>query len=314
LSSAPLRSYTRIAIAIVIAAVVLSASALSYASFEATVTRTVTGSTVTQTSMVIQTNTTTVTGVSCASLSSTLCFEELSNITVTAPKFIEAENGLHYVFYENETSVGSSSGPGFNNTTVGLMYWAYGNQTVTVCSGAGTSRNILGELTVTIPLKGSLWIVSSTTIIPNDYTISCPTTTHSTQQSGPVTWFTTYGGWNYSMTLTSDTIQQDENLTATFQLTNVSNQTQRVDVDDPLVLPTILTQNGKVVWAYQPPSYNEIENVTAGQTLSEQLVLPAWMLTAGQSYIVSTAPGIGTRDFTVDIGSHLQLNETITIA
>jgi hypothetical protein len=116
------------------------------------------------------------------------------------------------------------------------------------------------------------------------------------------------------MTLTSDTIQQDENLTTTFQLTNVSNQTQRVDVDDPLVLPTILTQNGTIVWAYQPPSYNEIENVTPGQTLSEQLVLPAWMLTAGQSYIVSAAPGIGTPGFTVDIGSHLQLNEAITIA
>jgi hypothetical protein len=308
------RNFTRIAAAIIVAALVISASAISYSSFEATVTRTVTGSTVTQTSTVIQTNTTTIIGVSCASLPSTLCFEELSNITITAPKFVEAEGGLYYVFYANETSVGSTSGPGFNHTAVGLMYWAYGNQTVTVCGGAGTSRNILGELTVTIPLKDGLWIISNMTIIPNDYVISCPTTTHATQQSGPVTWFTTYGSWNYSMTLTSDTIQQDENLTATFQLTNVSNQTQRVDVDDPLVLPTILTQNGSVVWAYQPPSYNEIENVTAGQTLSEQLVLPAWMLAAGQSYIVSSAPGIGTRDFTVDIGSHLQLNEIITIA
>lgn len=40
MSTAPARSFTRLAIAIVIAAVVISASALSYASFESTVTRT----------------------------------------------------------------------------------------------------------------------------------------------------------------------------------------------------------------------------------------------------------------------------------
>jgi hypothetical protein len=42
MSATPTRSFTRLAFAIVIAALVISASALSYASFEATVTRTVT--------------------------------------------------------------------------------------------------------------------------------------------------------------------------------------------------------------------------------------------------------------------------------
>lgn len=42
LNSAPTRSYARLAIAIVVGAVVISATALSYSSFEATVTTTVT--------------------------------------------------------------------------------------------------------------------------------------------------------------------------------------------------------------------------------------------------------------------------------
>jgi hypothetical protein len=109
-------------------------------------------------------------------------------------------------------------------------------------------------------------------------------------------------------------IRPGQNITIVFMLTNISNQTQKVDIDGPLVLPTIYTQSGTVVWAYQPPSYNEIENVTAGQTISQELVLPTWMLGGGQSYTLSSYPGIGTPDFVVNIGPSLQLNQTITVA
>ena len=42
MSAAPTRSFTRLAVAVFVAALVISASALSYASFESTVTQTIT--------------------------------------------------------------------------------------------------------------------------------------------------------------------------------------------------------------------------------------------------------------------------------
>ena len=70
----PARSYTRLAIAIVVAAIVISASALSYSSFEATVTRT---STTTATTTDFTTSTFTSTDTSTETITST------RNVTVT---------------------------------------------------------------------------------------------------------------------------------------------------------------------------------------------------------------------------------------
>jgi hypothetical protein len=59
MNTSPTRSYTHLAIAIIVAAVVISASVLSYSSFEATVTRT--GTTITDTSTLTSTSTETIT-------------------------------------------------------------------------------------------------------------------------------------------------------------------------------------------------------------------------------------------------------------
>jgi len=73
MDAAPVRNFTRLAIAIIIAALVISAAALSYSSLEATVTKTLTTSTtstststttVTQTNVVTTTKTTTLTTTS----------------------------------------------------------------------------------------------------------------------------------------------------------------------------------------------------------------------------------------------------------
>jgi len=84
---------------------------------------------------------------------------------------------------------------------------------------------------------------------------------------------------------------------------------------NPLVNPAIYSQNGQqVLWAENPSEINEIENITAHQSISLSVVLPAAKLNGGQSYVLSTYPGIGSPDFTVNIGPHLQLNETITVS
>jgi hypothetical protein len=186
MSAAPARNFTRLAASIVIAAIIILGGVLgsSYFGTSRTITET-SASTVVQTSTLIQTTTTTVTvttgvtttitGASCGNLTSALCLQEMSNIVAQTPQFVTAENGLHYALDKNSSGIGSTSGPGFNKTALGLVYWAYGNQTVTVCGGAGSSPNVLGELTVIVPLIDGLYVTSNMTIIPNDYIQSCPT-------------------------------------------------------------------------------------------------------------------------------------------
>jgi hypothetical protein len=145
-------------------------------------------------------------------------------------------------------------------------------------------------------------------------TTTTTTSTSASQQAGSLSWDANYGAWNYEVTLNTNQIQPGQNITALFTLTNFSNRTQTVDLDNPLVLPTIYAQDGKVVWAWEPPAINEIENITAGQALSEPLTLPTWMLQAGQSYTLTTAPGFSVPGSTVDISQQLQLSQTITVA
>jgi hypothetical protein len=136
-------------------------------------------------------------------------------------------------------------------------------------------------------------------------------TSSSEQQSGSLTWYATYGVWTYSVTLSTDTIQPGQNITAVFQLMNTSNQTQTVDAGVPLVNPAIYSQNGTVVWAWDPPQMQGIENVTAGHISTQTLTLPTWNLASGQSYVLSSYPAISSTSSSVDIGAHLQLNETL---
>jgi len=88
LNSTPARNFTRLAVAIVIAAVVISASALSYSSFEATVTRTNTGATTsslvggsTMTTTLL--STTTVTSTTTATMGSTVSTTIVSTLSKT---------------------------------------------------------------------------------------------------------------------------------------------------------------------------------------------------------------------------------------
>lgn len=134
------------------------------------------------------------------------------------------------------------------------------------------------------------------------------------RQPGLLSWWTQYGIWNYEVTLSTNDVQQGSNITAIFTLTNFSNETQTVDVVNPLVNPMIYSQSGaQVIWAWNPTQINEVENVTAGQSITLSMVLPTSGLSAGQ-YLLSTYPGVGSPGFAVNIGPHLQLNETITVS
>jgi hypothetical protein len=165
-------------------------------------------------------------------------------------------------------------------------------------------------------LAGDEWGASAIVyfqVAADGHVIVSDSSNHSTGAPQSLVSSDAYGAWNYSASLSASQMSPGQNVTATFTLKNTSNQTQRVDVDNPLVLPTIYSLNGTVVWAFRPPSYNAIENVTASQVLSTQMTLPTYLLKPGQSYVLSTSPGIGTPGFVVNFGPDLQVNQTITV-
>jgi hypothetical protein len=106
-----------------------------------------------------------------------------------------------------------------------------------------------------------------------------------------------------------------------YNLTNISGQALTVHEVNPLVNPTIYASNGTVVWAWNPPSINFITTIPfkAGNW-SAPLDLPATALSAGQKYVLSVFPLIGTNTTSAvaagdySIGESLMINTTLTVS
>jgi hypothetical protein len=109
LSDTPARSFTRLAIAIILAAVVISASVLSYSYFDATVTRTVTtGTTVTLTQMSTATVTATATSTSLATSTITTTTTVTTSDEVSTYAGSPGDLQLHLSMDPNDTYVGDT--------------------------------------------------------------------------------------------------------------------------------------------------------------------------------------------------------------
>ena len=226
MTAAPTRSYARLAVAVVITAVVVSASALSYSSLEATVTKTGT-TTVFNTSTVISTS--------------------------TIVKTLASTNSI------TTTSAGS--------------------YTSTIASTSDQS------------------------------------------QAGQVSFYRTDGDWNFSVTLSSAVLQEGQPIDAYINVTNISGQTQTVHEVNPIINPVIYSENGTIVWAWDPPQINFITNVTSLPGTSDgPFVIPTSNLSPGEVYTLSIWPFIGpnvatctTCNVNYEIGDSLMVNATISV-
>jgi hypothetical protein len=384
MSAQPARNFTWVAVAIVMAAIVISAAVLSYASFEATVTRTVdTGTTTTSTEVSTSTVTDTVTSTSTA-----FCAGSASNttygVTTACPpgitlglamphEILVGQNATVFLSLTNDLTAtrnvsytgfpalpdglelgtpatlddilpvdnycGLPSVPAFiavYNESGALMQLNDASPGITSlpCSYPNyQSFNASQTVTETLSISGYYtstdasgpWVNATYSVFtPGNYTIIAfdpweQLTELNFTVTSPAgsTLTTSNGDWDFSVTFSSLTVPIGQPIDAYVNITNISGQTQRVHEVDPIVNPAVYSENGTEVWAWDPPQINGFYNITAGPGASAgPFVIPTSNLSAGQNYVLSIWPIIGTSatgNADYQIGESLMINATISV-
>jgi len=110
-------------------------------------------------------------------------------------------------------------------------------------------------------------------------------------------------------------VAEGQEINYTCYLVNVSGQAQSADLANPLCNPEIDAQGGQTAWAYEPSAEtNAIQIVPAGEVLSFSLGIPTSELQAGEAYVLSSFPNIGTVGSPdIGFGQNMQLNQAITM-
>lgn len=98
-------------------------------------------------------------------------------------------------------------------------------------------------------------------------------------------------GWNYTVTISSDDVAQGQTVQLVANLTNLGQNVTFGDWVAPYINPSVNTMNGTQVWAWDP-SQVQFPNVvvTAGETISQVVVISTSRLLPGQSYLIDAAP------------------------
>jgi hypothetical protein len=139
-------------------------------------------------------------------------------------------------------------------------------------------------------------------------------TTTLTTTASPITVATSAGGWKFRVLLNATTISRGQAIGYSCYLTNTSNHTQTIIVVTPLSNPTVYTQGDQQVWMLDGSEMNSAQSISAGQTLNCHATIPTSELQAGQTYILSSSPGVLTdTNPETFFGQQLQVNATITV-
>jgi hypothetical protein len=145
------------------------------------------------------------------------------------------------------------------------------------------------------------------------------TVTVASNQTTPLS--RTNGDWVFSIRLQNSLLAMGQEFALSYNLTNISGQPQTIHVVNPLVNPTIYSANGTIVWAWNPTQMNYVTTIPykAGNW-SAPLDIPTSALSAGQKYVLSVFPFIGTNTTSAmavgdySIGESLMINTTIGVA
>ena len=181
-------------------------------------------------------------------------------------------------------------------------------------------KNEVSAVLIIIVVAGSLGVVylagySNRQIVT---TIEFKSSTHTLTQAGSFS--KTNGDWTFSIRLQNSLLAMGGQSNLSYNLTNISGQPQTVHVVNPLVNPEIYAENGSEVWAWNPPTYNEITTIppTAGNW-SEPLNFPPSGLPAGKYFLSiwpligpNTTSAVGIADYS--IGESLMINATFTVS
>lgn len=150
----------------------------------------------------------------------------------------------------------------------------------------------------------------------NQYAYATFMVLRSSVASGPVGFHRTDGNWSFTVSLSSLVMPRGQPIVAYVNLTNISGQTQTINEDDPLVNPAIHSENGSMIWVWNPSKIYRQANVTAGEQLvSGSYYISTSKLTVGQNYTLSIWPLIepGTSTGPFALGESLIINATISV-
>ncbi len=280
------RSFTRLAIAIIVAAIVVLAAALSYSSFEATVTKTLPEATET---VLTSTVTTTVTQTG-ASQSYRVEFVQESNCPYGSWLFPWA------VALDGQTVVQPS------NATLPLSYngsHLTGDSSYSIISFSlpdGTySYNILPDDPLGSLQSGSVTVDGGDVVVQvyafitamgcSSTTTNTSTTTSQLQSSDGAA----NDIWAFTAFIASDSVVQGQPVQLTAVLTNISPENQTITgFVEPTIYPAVYASNGTMLWQWEPPQVTYPSyTITSGQSIIlSKLGIPTSQLPSGQTYSI----------------------------
>ena len=323
MNARPSRRYRRLAIAIVVASVVISASVLSYSSFEATVTKTATTGANTCGPFGCDEGTTTSSASASTSRSST---STSAGTCVTEPGQPRGAY-LSVVHDTNSTpvlGVGVTAYPMPTNgcTSAPLKFTANGTESyslpVTNIDGYQITVSYLRhDFNLSLSLGLSTWNCE-TLYLPSGNT-SVITSTESScallVPPSPATLTRSNFTWKFEVQLNSTELSVGQLISYSCSLVNTSNQTQTVVVGSPLCTPSIYTQQGQLLWAYTSSATNSLQEVSPGQSFNFATSIPSSQLLPGGRYVLNSYPDLlSNSNPEVPIGQSLQVNATIEVA
>lgn len=94
------------------------------------------------------------------------------------------------------------------------------------------------------------------------------------------------GEWNFTATISSNSIVGNEGISLSANLRSEINQTIKEFVK-PAINYGVYATNGSELWAWNPPQSTWPNmTVVSGQTFSQEAVVPTYPLHAGQSYFI----------------------------
>ena len=102
----------------------------------------------------------------------------------------------------------------------------------------------------------------------------------------------TDGGWNFTVTISSNSVAHGESIRLVANLTNVgiSNKTINRFVK-PYINPGVYATNGTELWQWNPPQSTWPNvTITSGETVWQDVSIPTSQLPAGQTYLIKVAP------------------------
>jgi hypothetical protein len=102
----------------------------------------------------------------------------------------------------------------------------------------------------------------------------------------------TQGSWNFTASISSNSVTAGGQIKLWANITNISGQNETFKLFvKPYVNPTVSAANGTEVWAWDPPQSTWPDTtITDGETLSQFVIIPTSELQPGHSYFITVAP------------------------